>query len=177
MSGAEEWQGILDPGEEIVWQGAPEPSVRFKFHSPSEPLFFLFFVGFSIFWMAMASMAGGFFWMFGLLFFFVGSYQLVGQHFYKAYLRKNIFYTLTNKRAFIASKNAVGHKSLESYPITSDTPLTLEEGTFTSIYFTTKRAATASGHNRVQKVGFELLADGRTVFERMRKVQISGGEQ
>ena len=66
---ADSWEHLLASDEEILWQGSPKAGVRLEWSSPFIPLFFLFFTGFSVFWMIQASKAGGFFWTFGLLFF------------------------------------------------------------------------------------------------------------
>ena len=170
MSISPEWRGILDDGEDIVWQGQPTPKLRFEFRSPLEPFFFIFFTGFSVFWMAMASMAPGPFWMFGLLFFGVGSYNLIGKHFWKAWERRSSFYTLTNKRAFIASKSIFGTRKLDSYPLTSGKPLHFVEGKLSSIYFDNKETRGQNG-TFTEQIGFEMLVDGRGVFRKMRDVQ------
>jgi len=166
-----EWQGILDEDEVILWQGRPEHRVKFEFRSAFEPLFFTFFTGFSIFWMAMASLAGGFFWMFGLIFFVVGSYNLIGQHFWKAHLRRATFYTITDRRAFIATNPAFGKRTLDSYPITPDTNLRIQdEKGLTSIFFSRETVQTGRSA-QMQEIGFELLADGRDVYSKMRQLQ------
>ena len=53
MNAADPWDGLLDPGEEIIWQGQPAPGVQFEWDNAFMPFFFLFFTGFSVFWMVM----------------------------------------------------------------------------------------------------------------------------
>ena len=166
---ADEWKGLLTPGEEIVWQGRPSSGLRIEFRSPFEPLFFLFFTGFSIFWMVGASAAGGWFWTFGLLFFFVGSYNLIGAHFWKAYVRSRTHYTLTNKRAFIAT-DVLGHRNLSNYPISAHTTLSFKEGKLASIYFAEKTSGIGD-QRQTFKVGFEQIKDARDVYALMLSAQ------
>lgn len=54
------WEGILADGEEILWQG--RPSINMSNNSRRIPamIFGLFFAGFALFWMVLASQAGGF---------------------------------------------------------------------------------------------------------------------
>lgn len=164
------WQGILDPGEQILWQGQPASRLRLEFRSPFEPLFFLFFTGFSAFWMAMASRAGGLFWTFGLLFFFIGSYSLVGQHFWKRHERARTFYTLTDRRAFIATET-FGKRKLTSYPITPGTIVELADGKPGSVFFATETVKDSEGGVTQTKIGFELVEDYRSVYARIREIQ------
>ncbi|WP_298260069.1 aspartate carbamoyltransferase catalytic subunit [uncultured Litoreibacter sp.] len=170
MSELSKWRGILDDGEEIIWQGHPEPKIRFEFKSPFEPFFYMFFTGFSVFWMVMASQAPGPFWMFGLLFFGVGSFNLIGKPFWRAWERRNCFYTLTNKRAFIATKSFFGSRKLDSYPLTSEKPLQFVDGDLSSIYFDTVEHRTQNV-TVSEQIGFELLKNGRDVFRKMRDMQ------
>ncbi len=165
-----EWQGILDPGEVIQWQGRPVDLFRIEFRSPFEPLFFTFFTGFSLFWMWGASRAGGVFWMFGLLFFFIGSYGLVGQHFWKRRERARTFYTLTDRRAFIATEGLRG-RSLKSYPIAATTVIELADGQPGSVFFASETVKDSDGDATTTRVGFELVADCRSVYARIREIQ------
>ncbi len=166
------WEGILDEGETILWQGQPVPGVQLEFGSAFEPFFFLFFTGFSIFWMVMASQAGGLFWTFGLLFFAVGSYNLVLQHFWKAFLRRNTYYTLTNRRAFIAERKWNGIKTLESHPIHADTSFHLEDsGAHGSVVFKEIDTRNMNGQHIRKKVGFLRIADPGAVMQKMRQIQ------
>ncbi len=163
------WDHLLAADEEIIWQGAPKAKVRLEWESPAHPFFYLFFTGFSIFWMSGASQAGGFLWTFGLLFFGVGMFNLVGIHFWKAFLRTREHYTLTNKRAFIAS-SAFG-KKLESYPITDTTQISLAEAGGTGdVYFAQKEKRGKNGATFV-KIGFSQIEDPRKVWALMCGLQ------
>jgi hypothetical protein len=164
------WAGILDPGETIRWQGRPVPKLRLEFRTALEPLFFIFFTGFSVFWMVGASQAGGLFWTFGLLFFFIGSYSLFGQHFWKYYLRLHSHYTLTNRRAFIATE-VLGKRRLRSYPIGKDTVIDLVDGSPGSVFFATEITKDGEGDVTRTPIGFELVEDSRSVYALIREIQ------
>ena len=164
------WKNLLATNEEILWQGTPKSRVRFEWASPLLPFFFMFFTGFSVFWMVMASSAGGIFWTFGLLFFFAGMYNLVGIHFWKAFVRSRQHYTLTNQRAMIGT-DMFGRKTLHSYPITKTTEIGFEEiGRTGNIYFAKEESRGKNGA-AVTKVGFEQIESPREVLSKMRQVQ------
>ena len=59
------WEGILDTGETILWQGRPDGKIVLRPANTATFVFGLAFAGFALFWMIMASTAGGFFWAFG----------------------------------------------------------------------------------------------------------------
>lgn len=172
MSSRDEWAGLLDEGEEILWQGRPEHRLRLEFKSPLEAVIAIVFVGFSIFWMNGAAQSGGYFWTFGLLFFAVGLYQLVGQHIWAAMERRRTFYTLTNRRAIIAKTSVTGTRRLKSYPIGPGTRVTLEEAHgLGSVHFATQTRTNSKGHETTRDIGFELLPDAREVLGMMRGLQ------
>lgn len=164
------WQGILDEGERILWQGRPDGAVVWKPAHYVISLFGLAFAGFALFWMIMAAQAGGFFWMFGLLHFFVGLALAGGGPFGSAYLRRHSWYTLTDRRAFIASDVPMMGRRLKSYPIDADSRLELAEGDPGSVYFATRRRRTKNGSYRVP-VGFERIEDARGVYRMIRDIQ------
>lgn len=165
------WAGILDDGETILWQGRPDGAVSLSVANVMTSLFGLAFAGFALFWMIMASQAGGFFWMFGLLHFSVGLGLAAGPIFWDAYRRRHTWYTLTSQRAFIATDLPLKGKSLDSYPITDDTPLSLVDGPPTTIYFAAGLRRGSNGKKRHTKIGFERIAEGREVFRMMRQIQ------
>ena len=166
------WEGLLDAGERITWQGQPAGGLvpsDFQWHLMG---FGLFFMGFSVFWMLMAAQGGGAFWMFGLPFFAIGFFQGFGRTLWRAALRRRTFYTLTDKRAFIAVDHPLNGKSLASYPIRADTPLEFRPGPYSSIYFA-KPQETSNSLDPQGAVGFERIEGANQVYALMRQMQES----
>ncbi|MBV0910839.1 aspartate carbamoyltransferase catalytic subunit [Anianabacter salinae] len=164
------WQGILDPGERILWQARPD--ARLVWRARDLPLigFGIVFAGFALFWMIMAASAGGFMWMFGLIHFSVGVGLVLTPTVFSAYRRARTWYTLTDKRAFIASELPIRGRKLDSYPIARDTVLTLEDGTPGDVWFASTYRRTKNGSREV-KIGFERIDDPRAVYALMRRIQ------
>lgn len=170
MTGAQGWDGILDPDEEILWQGRPDPAIVLKVDSIVMTVFGLFFAGFALFWMVMAAQAGGFFWMFGLIHFAVGVGITFGAFLKKPLQNRRTWYSLSNKRAFIATDYPIRGRRLRSWPINGDTALSMDEGELSTITFAT-RAYRHKGRNRTRNIGFERIADGPHVYRLMRDIQ------
>lgn len=170
MTEADSWKGILDDDESVLWQGRPDGRITLKVKNIMGFLFGLAFSGFAVFWMVMASQAGGFFWMFGLLHFAVGLGVAFGSAFGSAWRRRHTWYTLTNKRAFIATDLPFRGRSLKSYPITASTVLDYDAGTPASIMFNHEMRRRKNGHYRVD-VGFERIENGAEVYRMMRDIQ------
>lgn len=160
------WEGILDTGERILWQGRPDGGVTIGPGEIGLAAFGLVFSGFALFWMRMASNAGGIFWMFGLLHFSVGIGLTLHSLFGAAWRRRHTWYTLTDRRAFIATDQPFRGRRLKSYPIGPDTVLDFESGEFDTLRF----AYEESGQGGRRPVAFERITDGARVYRLMRQV-------
>jgi len=164
------WEGILDAGEAIIWQGQPDGRFTFGLRDLVAGLFGFIFAGFALVWMAVAATAGGFFWAFGLIHFSVGAAIAVGGPVWRTYRLRRTWYTLTDRRAFIATDTLTGGRMLETWPITAETTLTLADGSPGAVYF-------ASVMRRINKrdqlvpIGFERIADAPEVLALMRNIQ------
>ncbi len=170
MNGNDPWAGILDGDETILWQGRPDASVTFGAAALFQILFGMAFAGFALFWMVMASLGGGYFWAFGLIHFTVGVGIMVAGPLWGPWRRRHTWYTLTNKRGFIATDMPLAGRKLRSYPIDARTVLGFEEGAFSDIHFAKETRRTKNGV-RSYPIGFERIADGRAVYALMRDIQ------
>jgi hypothetical protein len=170
MSDLDQWADILDPNEKILWQGRPDGGFALKVSNIFTALFGLVFAGFALFWMTMASQAGGKFWMFGILHFSVGFGLVLHALFWSTFKRRNSWYTLTDRRAFIAVNIPLRGKSLKSYPITASSSLELIDGALTSVNFA-EEIKRGKNKSYTVPIGFERLTDGREVYRLMRKIQ------
>lgn len=164
------WEGILDPGERILWQGRPAPGIVLTAGNAFAFLFGLGFAGFALFWMIGAAKAGAGFWAFGLIHFSVGLGMAAGALLWAPYRRRYTWYTLSDQRAFIATEMPHKGKALNSYPVTPQTVLRLADGAPGNVWFAEE---TRRGKNRTYTVdiGFERIADADHVYRLMRDIQ------
>lgn len=169
MSVPDGWRGLLDRDEKILWQGHPEPGFRPDLSQPMLLMMGVFSMGFSLFWMMMASRSGGLFRMFGLLFFGVGFFNAIGIRFRKSYHRTKTHYTLTDKHAFIAT-DLFGEKRLKSYLIDADPALEFIDATPPGITFAQNTRRGKNGSYQVP-VGFEYIADSHSVMQMIRDIR------
>lgn len=170
---SENWKAILEEGEKITWQGRPEQGIHLGLGDIAMIAFALFFTGFSVFWMAMAMRAGGFFWMFGLLHFSAGLGLLINAIFGNAFIRRHSFYTLTDRRAFIGKELPVLGRSLNSWRIGPASPLELvhlPDGSGT-INFARSPSPWYSRNRGDRGVSFERIKDATKVFSMMSHMQ------
>ena len=168
------WEGILEPGETVLWQGQPRPGVSFAGLDLRRTLFGILFLGFSLFWVVASASATDdaplpvqiLFPAAGLLFVFQGARLAGGDRLWQAWVRRHTWYTLTNRRALIATE-VFGRRGLEAWPITGRNALDLVEGSPGSIFF----ADTGRPFGRGRRIGFEGIDDAREVLALMRRVQ------
>lgn len=166
----EGWDGILMDGEEILWQGRPDASFQFGAGQIGAALFGTAFAGFAAFWMLMASMAGGYFWTFGLIHFSVGIAMIFGAFFWSPWRRKHTWYTLTSRRAFIATDLPFSGRKLKSWSIDSDSRLDYQSGRKSTVTFARDFRQTKNGTSAVP-IGFERIEDGAEVYRMMTEIR------
>ncbi|WP_425101544.1 aspartate carbamoyltransferase catalytic subunit [Tropicibacter sp. S64] len=171
------WEGLLDPGEEILWQGRAGTGLSLPNPEPMRHVIGVFFVGFSLFWMNLtADIAGNVpgpvkvFPAFGLIFFFIGLWNAGLFVLWDAFKRSRTTYTLTNRRAFIATDLPVQGKTLSSYPIDRSSVLEFHGDDPGSIWFGERTVRTKNG-SRTRRIGFEQIDDARTVYRLLRDIQ------
>ena len=115
------WDGILDTGETVLWQGQPDPAPDWSEFRVKDALFGLVYSGVALFWIAAAlgqvpgsSFMGIVLPLFGLPFLLVGLRKAGADIFWHAYMRRHTWYSLTNRRAFVAT-DLFGRKQLDAY--------------------------------------------------------------
>jgi hypothetical protein len=170
------WDEILEPGEHLLWQGQPDATLDTSGLRAGGMVAGVGMTAFALFWTYLASGAvaqqgliGWIFPMFGLFFVILGLRQAGGSVFIDAWRRRRTWYSLTNRRAFIAT-DFLGKRSLEAYPITGQTLFDHDGASPGSIWFATDFVRTKRG-SRKRRVGFERLADSGPVLDLMVKVQ------
>lgn len=164
------WQDILQKGERILWQGRPSARIHLRLPDLPMMLFGLAFAGFALFWMRMAGMGGGSFWMFGLIHFAVGLLVFTLPLVWRPLLRARTFYTLTDRRAFIARDLPMAGRNLDIYPINLMSELTLKPGNPGTIWFA-PRSRGWGGFDLNRRIGFEFIPDAEQVFGQITRRQ------
>lgn len=173
------WEGLLDQDETILWQGRPRPGIRLVPVQPMQIVMGLFFVGFSLFWMRQAAWitnggsfgpASRLFPLFGLPFLCIGAYNAGVYALWRAFLQGRTWYTLTDRRAFIATDVPLRGRSLKSYPITAGTVIDFDGAEPATLTFAHETGSRDSGGIR-RPVAFHNIEDGREVYRLMRDIQ------
>lgn len=170
MTSPSGWEDILDPQEEIRWQGQPIPTYAPNWERVLMAGFGAIFAGFALFWMGLAAQAPGFIWLLGMIHFSFGVGFMIVPTLWVHHRLSHTWYTLTNKRAIIATDLIFKGRRLRSYPIVADTTLRLVDDQPGTVYFAQEMRI---GSKRAYKVdvGFERVTDARAVYRAMRETQ------
>ena len=168
------WEGILDADEQILWQGKPRGGIDWAKVFDLQTFFGLFFTGFAVFWVSMATQIGEgmrnaptffqFFPLFGLLFVGIGLNMVIGRHLWDAYKRSGTHYTLTNKAAYIASQ-PLGRRSLQRIGIEEMTSPTLIDTSPGAVHFA-ERLVTYTRHRSRNRNGIAFSTGGKSTTVR-----------
>ena len=167
----EGWEGILDAGERILWQGRPDGGFHIRAGQAGQAGFGLFFAGFAVVWMVLASNAPGPFWMFGLIHFSVGMGLALKPTIWAMMKRRDTWYTLTDRRAIIATDAPFEGRRLMSYPITAATRVDFIDRAQDSVHFAEEVKRSKNGTYRVP-IGFDYIgSNGPEVLRLIRDIQ------
>jgi hypothetical protein len=166
---------LIDPGEQLIWQGKPYAGRSALRKAAYTFPFGIFFFGFSLFWIHGAYMAQdkatsqfGFpFWLFGIPFVIVGACMVLAPawHFFRATATT---YALTDRRAIMDV----------SGPFPRRTSIALTQMPFVEVrgsadgpghvFFQEATPYYRSGAGMTQRDGFIAIADAAKVGEMLR---------
>jgi hypothetical protein len=166
----------LDPGEGVLWTGAPNPT-RLALSSIPAAIFGIPFTGFAVFWMYMAfsmtsrsSPAGGawsLFPLFGLPFLLIGLGMLTAPLW--AYLAAGrTVYAVTNRRALILSRIVSTMVKSFTHEDIHELEHVERAGGSGDLYFGSRLVYGKGGRVSRVRVGFIGIPDVRTVEQLIR---------
>jgi hypothetical protein len=177
---ARTWEECFEPGERLLWEGAPAPGInahplaifgtafgvpfayggvtmldiaRIEMFGPDGSLLFGLFVlpvGLAMTVVGLGIMAAP--WVAGPLY------------------HRRVRYALSDRRAYIA-RDFWLYRDLKSYPITPETELIVHEGKVQTILFAKQVSRAREGGTRTIHIGFRNLADGEQVHSLMQGIR------
>lgn len=179
---AERWEDYFQPGEKLLWQGAPMPG----FHAPGAVIFMSIFgipflvaglaLGFGGLWAIFIAESWGerglalLATVFGLPFLGIGLYLVIGQWWIVIAAPRRIRYALSTRAAYIARN--FWRRQMTVYPISADTPLELVKGRLGDTLWFHSYTEKDSDGPVTTRAGFENIAEGRQVLRLMRELKV-----
>ncbi|WP_417249755.1 aspartate carbamoyltransferase catalytic subunit [Celeribacter sp.] len=164
------WDDLLANDEQVLWQGQPDDTIHLSGRQVALMTFGALFAGFAYLYMRTAAQNAGPFWMFGLIHFAIGMYIALAPIVVRPYLRKRTWYSLTNRRAFIARDFPFIGRTLNALRITPNTVIEVNDANFGTIRF---RAAARSlnGGRPIATPSFDYIQNAHAVFQQIRDIQ------
>lgn len=175
----------LDPGERLLWSGAPVAAIKFTPRDILSSLFSLFLLGFALFWIGGAGTGlwtgewrgeSGFqrwmmflFPLFGVPFVLVSAYYAFGRFPLDARRRARTRLGLTDRRALIWVDGRA--PVLTSFPLTPEAVVEFFPARYARIHFATMAEKDSEGWTSYHRAGFDWIAEGETVYRLIRKIQ------
>lgn len=173
------WAAYLQPGERVLWQGAPLPGIRNRGRLAFLSLFGVPFLIFGLggtgvglrhvfwvgdVWIGLITLA------LGLIFLVFGYAFVFGQWADAARAHRTTRYALSNRCAYVA--RWAWKRSLESYPILPKTALELDHcDGYDNVWFHARSETDGDGGITTTRVGFEGIAEGTKVYQLLRGIQ------
>jgi len=159
------WQGILDPGERILWQGQPDSRPHIGLAEIKSATPGLMMSGFALIWMLMAAQASLLFAMFGLLFLGKGVLDVAQRLILPSFTRSRSWYTLTDRRAIVATDLPFQGRRLKSWPIGPASPVEYVASEPPSVLFGPETI------DRRERAGFHFIPEADRVMTLLRQIQ------
>jgi len=137
---ASHFTGRLLKDEKIIWCGQPARGFLLTSRDWLLIPFSLFWGGFAVFWekSVLDANASNFMKLWGVPFVLVGVYLVAGRFFLDAWIRRRIYYAVTNKRVLILRSAPFSKFSAMSFGQLRDTNLTESANGRGTIRFATK---------------------------------------
>ena len=173
------WDAYLQPGERILWEGAPLPGIRNRLRLVFLSLFGVPFLIFGLggtgvglrhllwigdIWIGLTTLA------LGLIFLLVGYTLVAHQWVDAARAHRTTRYALSTRCAFVSRTAA--KRSLECYPILPKTALELDHcDGYDNVWFHARSETDSDGGIATSRIGFEGIRDGAEVFRLLRGIQ------
>ena len=181
---ADDWQSCFQPGEKLLWEGAPKPGVHGWPRIIGLALFGLPFlvVGVGAFFAGIRQIVTGeswgdvglglFFAAFAIPFAGIGGAMVIGQWWAARQAHLQLRYAVSSRCAYIAK--SCRRRSIESYPILKGTALGLEKGNGSdTVWFHVLSERDSDGDRTTTRISFDNIADGDRVYTVLRSLQMS----
>jgi hypothetical protein len=171
------WEGYLEPGERVLWQGRPDGAMRADLTNLRRTAFGAVFAAVALVWTVAVLRQGvpnGLMALVmplaGLVFVALGVNLATGGIPFGVWRRRATTYTLTDRRAIVATQ-WLGRRGLASYPLGPDTHATFDDGPPPAIWFARAFVPTEEGSARTRRGFTHLGPDARAVYDLARRIQ------
>ncbi|PIE16519.1 MAG: hypothetical protein CSA68_02290 [Rhodobacterales bacterium] len=168
------WEGILEEGEELLWQGRPRTDIVFQKRHILPAILAVGVAGLGIIWIFFTGLGNGYTVVMGVFLLIIAALLGFGPPVMTSMIRKATWYSLSNKRGFIATHRPQLGRKLAAYRIDPDYPLRYDHKSPGTIIFATEIRQPGNAAYTV-KIGFERIDDSEKVYQMLRAIQQAHG--
>jgi len=164
------WEDIFEPGEVLLWQGRPDPKIVWQKGHFLPAILGLSVAGLGILWIFFTPLGDGYASILGVFLLLLAAFLGIGPPVMSAMVRKATWYSLSNRRGFIAmNREQVGRK-LSAYVIEPDFDIKFDGQDPATIMFAIEIRQPGSA-SYIAKISFDRIAEGQKVYDMMRSIQ------
>ena len=177
---ADRWEDWFEPGETLLWEGAPARGIHAPFRNAfmtafGTPFFLGGVVAFSVgaqmafSFSGVGSLIAGFGLMaFSSIFLCVGIGMVAGPWVYDLKKHERVRYALSNRAGYVATRWF--KRQMNVIPLSADAPVEYDEGRGNtgSVWFWFETTTDSEGDVSTKKQGFEAISDAKEVYTLVR---------
>jgi hypothetical protein len=164
------WEEIFEPDEVLLWQGRPDPAFAWQKRHILPIILGLSVACLGIIWIFFTELGNGYTVIMGIVLLCLSGFLIIAPPVMAQMVRKASWYSLSNKRGFIAMHRPNLGRKLNAYEIDPDYPIKFDGNDLATINFAI--APRVNGNRAdLMKVNFDLIEDGRKVYDLMRDIQ------
>ena len=164
------WEEIFEPGEVLLWQGRPDPSFVWQKRHILPVILGLGVACLGVLWIFFTPLGDGYTVIMGVVLLLLAAFLAIAPPVMAAMVRKASWYSLSNKRAYIAMHRPNLGRKLAAYPIDPDFEIKFDAKTPATITFAIAVRQTGSVSDPVA-ISFDLIEDGQKVYDLMCEIQ------
>lgn len=164
------WEDIFEPDEKLLWQGRPDPNFAWQKRHILPVILAIGVACLGVIWIFFTDLGSGYTVIMGVILLLLAVFLAIAPPVMAMMVRKASWYSLSNKRGFIAMHRPNLGRKLNAYAIEPDFDIKFDGKTPATIYFAI--APRINGNRAdLMKISFDLIEDGQKVYDMMRAIQ------
>lgn len=164
------WEDIFEPGEVLLWQGRPDPSFAWQKRHILPAALGISVACLGLIWIFYTPLGNGYTIILGIILLLLAAFLAIAPPVMAMMVRKATWYSLSNKRGFIAMHREQVGRKLSAYVIEPDFDIKFDGREPSTIMFAieTRQPGNAA---YIAKISFDRIAEGQKVYDMMRSIQ------
>ncbi len=164
------WEDIFEPDEVLLWQGRPDTAIVWQKRHILPVVLGLSVACIGIIWIFLTPLSNGYTVIMGLVLLLLAAFLAIAPSVMASMVRKASWYSLSNKRAFIAMHREQLGRKLTAYVIEPDFDIKFDGKDPATIMFAIEIRQPGNA-SYLTKISFDRIADGQHVYDLMRAIQ------